>query len=125
MREHLWDRNLVLSSCPKEVSEFVKQWDFFGDILTKKYEGSAILLDPKADVEISEFSERGTYIIGGIVDKSNRLRTQELGYRLKRAAIKFEGKASKVPDRINILSEFICKNVEGTPLKSLIQQLHS
>lgn len=125
IREYFWDRNLVLASCPGEIIEFLNPNDFFGDVLPDKFQGDAILLDPNAEKEITQFEEDGTYIIGGIVDRSNRIRTAELGYDLPRRSIKLDGDAAAVPDRINALVRIICKNVLGTPLEESIQQSRS
>ena len=125
VREYLWDRNLVLASCPDEIVESLEPNDFFGDVLPNKFKGDAILLDPNAKEEITQFEEGGTYIIGGIVDRSNQIRTQELGYDLPRRSIRLGGDAAAVPDRINTLVRIICKNVLGTPLDKSILQSHS
>lgn len=120
VRDYLWDRNLVLASCPREVSDFLKPNDFFGDVLEGKYEGDAVLLDPNAEEEITGFGE-GTYVLGGIVDRSNRIRTNELGYDLPRRSIRFGGSQAHVPDRINLLVKIICLSSLGVPLRQAIQ----
>ena len=125
VREYLWDRNLVLASCPGEIVESLGPNDFFGDVLPDKFQGDAILLDPNAGEEINRFEEGGTYIIGGIVDRSNRIRTAELGYDLPRRSIRLDGDAAAIPDRINALVRIICENVLGTPLSKVILQSRS
>jgi Trm5-related predicted tRNA methylase len=87
VRDHLWDRNLVPASCPLPVAEFFADHDFFGDVLTGKFPGEAVLLDPNAPDEIKQFS--------------------------------------KVPDRLNLLVEIICRNLAGVPLRKAIQQSRS
>jgi tRNA (adenine9-N1/guanine9-N1)-methyltransferase len=121
VRRHLWDRNLVLARCPDEVKEAVNAVDFFGDILSRKYKDDAILLDPRAPLEISEFSSEGSYILGGIVDKSNQLRTRELGYDFPGRSIRVNASVSAVPDRINLLVNAICLNSLGVPLQKAIR----
>jgi tRNA (adenine9-N1/guanine9-N1)-methyltransferase len=125
IRDNLWDRNLVLASCPHEVAEFFANRGFFGDVLPGKFPGEAILLDPNAREELPAFNERGVYVLGGIVDKSNRIRTQTLGYDLPRASLRLEGRSSGVPDRLNLLAEIMCGNLAGTPLKKAIQRSRS
>ena len=125
IREHLWDRNLVLASCPKEISEFVKQWDFFGDILINKFIGDAVVLDPHGEVVLKKFEQNKVYILGGIVDKSNRMRTKELGYNLKGVRLELMGKSSNVPDRLNIITKVMCLSLNGESLETAIQQSRS
>ena len=125
IRDNLWDRNLVLASCPHEVAEFFANYGFFGDVLPGKFPGEAILLDPNAEDELLAFQERGVYVLGGIVDKSNRIRTQELGYDLPRASLRLKGKSSGVPDRLNLLAKIMCRNLAGAPLVKAIQQSRS
>ena len=122
VRDHLWDRNLVLASCPDRVAEHFRSLGFFGDILPDRYEGKAVLLDPHATEELRSFGE-GVYILGGIVDKSNRMRTQELGYELPRVSLKLHGRSSGVPDRLNLLVGIICRNVLGEPLDLAIRRV--
>lgn len=125
VRDNLWDRNMVLSSCPHEVAEFFANQHFFGDILPGKFPGEAVLLDPNAPRELENFEERGIYIVGGMVDKSNRMRTQELGYDISRRSLRLRGRASEVPDRLNLIIQIICRNLAGVPLKEAIRQSRS
>ena len=122
IREHLWDRNLVLASCPKEISEYIKQWDFFGDIFPNKFVGDAVVLDPHGKTILKKFEQNKVYILGGIVDKSNRMRTKELGYNLKGIRLELNNKVSEVPDRLNIITKIMCLSLEGMPLIEAIQQ---
>ncbi len=122
IREHLWDRNLVLASCPKEISEYIREWDFFGDILTDKFIGDAVVLDPHGETILKKFEQNKVYILGGIVDKSNRMRTKELAYNLEGVRLELNNKVSTVPDRLNIITKIMCLSLEGLPLVEAIQQ---
>ncbi|MBR9689599.1 MAG: hypothetical protein GOV01_01725 [Candidatus Altiarchaeota archaeon] len=121
----LWDRNLIIASSPPEVSEFVASKKFFGTVLKNKYEGTAVLLDPSAEDAIKKFEPDCAYIIGGIVDKSNRMRTRELGYSVPRVSLKLKNKSSNVSDRINHIVEAICRNLTGETLSDSIRQSRS
>ena len=122
IREHLWDRNLVLANCPTEISEYIKEWDFFGDIFTNKFKGDALVLDPHGETILKKFEQNKVYSLGGIVDKSNRMRTKEIGYNLKGGRLELNNKVSNVPDRLNIITKIMCLSLEGRSLGEAIQQ---
>ncbi|MBR9680531.1 MAG: hypothetical protein GOU98_01750 [Candidatus Altiarchaeota archaeon] len=125
IRDYLWDKNLVFASTPPEIQQWAKGREFFGEILTEKFEGDAIVLDPNAEDVIKNFSPKTNYLIGGIVDKSNRMRTTSLGYDLPRASLRLEGKSSNVSNRINHLVKAICRNLTGERLSEVTPRSRS
>lgn len=116
---------LTLASCPAPVAGEMRSRGFEGEILEGRYPGEAVLLDPRARDTLQGFSPQGTYILGGMVDKSNRMRTQSLGYSCPRAALRLDGRASAVPDRLNLLAKIFCLNLQGTSLPEAIRRSRS
>ena len=125
IRDYLWDKNLEIVSAPLEMEAWARDTNFFGKVSKEKFKGNAIVLDPNAESEIKKFDEKTNYIIGGIVDKSNRMRTSSLGYDLPRKSLRLEGKSSKVSNRINHIVEAICRNLAGEPLKEVTPRSRS
>ena len=125
LRDYLWDKNLVLASTPPEMQKWAKDTKFFGEVLTDKFEGDAIVLDPNAEDVIKKFDEKTNYLIGGIVDKSNRMRTTSMGYDLPRASLRLEGKSSNVSNRINHIVKAICRNLTGEALREVTPRSRS
>ena len=122
IRDFLWDRNLVFARAPAEVRELAGRTNFFGEVVEGKWKGEAIVLDPNAEEELKRFEEGKVYIIGGIVERDRRMRTTELGYDLPRASIRYKGKASLVPDRINLILKIACENLLGKELEKAIEE---
>jgi len=122
IRDYLWDRNLVFARAPAEIFSLAERTKFFGDIIPGMWEGKAVLLDPNAEEELKRFRENEVYIIGGIVERDRRMRTAELGYDLPRRSIKYRGKSSLVPDRINIILEIACRSLLGENMEKVIEE---
>ncbi len=78
------------------------------------------LLDPNAEKELRKVEPGRVYCIGGIVDKSNRLRTSELGVNAERIAIRFMGRSGYVPNRINQILEILGLIYRGTPVEEAV-----
>jgi Trm5-related predicted tRNA methylase len=113
---------LVLASCPAPVRERFGSEGFTGQILAGRYRGDAVLLDPRADETLAGFDKDITYIIGGMVDRSNRMRTSSLGYDCPRAALRLDGRSSNVSDRLNHIARAFCLNIKGTPLEKALRR---
>ena len=122
VRDTLWDGNLVFARAPPEVLKLAEAMSFSGEVISGMWEGEAVVLDPSADEEIKRFEENKSYIIGGIVERDRRMRTSELGYDLPRASLRLRGKASLVPDRINLIVRIMCENLAGKPLEKAIEE---
>ncbi len=116
LRNFLWDGNLRLVRAPPEVRRLAGELKFAGGFDPPE---EAVLLDPHAEEELRRFDPARSYVLGGIVDKSNRLRTRELGYS-ERRAIRLDGRIGDVPNRLNLLVRMMGMNLQGMPLKEAI-----
>ncbi len=119
------DKNLSLVSVPEDLAKKVSKWGFSGGISSEKAEGvNLVLLDPHADDVLKNVDLNKRYIIGGIVDKSRRIKTRSLWYDVPRKKLEFCGSTVGVPDRINLLIRILCENAKGIPIrKSIINNM--
>ncbi len=145
IRNYLWDECLVITNANPEFQELFSQATQNMRIQVPIYTFStsdylsrnsnllrrSVVLDPYADIDLSEDSVRyKVFIIGGILDKGNRLpRATERLYYLQsmdrlgipRRRIALRGSVMGVPERINRIVEIVLKHaVEGLDLEEAI-----
>ena len=145
IRRYLWDKCLVITnSCPEFFSMFnkaTKDMKIYMEILNSDTKSiiknldlakKAVVLDPYAteDLTDEEITKFKVFIIGGILDKGNRMpgATTKLYYseqlnelKIPRRRIALRGKVIGVPERINRIVEILLKNIiEGYSLEKAI-----
>ena len=121
LRNFYSDECLTISSVPEAIIPGLKALNFKGKILSEKLQSDElILLNPHASDVLEKVNPNFTYILGGIVDKSRRIKTHSLWYDVPQKRVEFKGSVVGVPDRINLLIKILCENSIGVPLQTSI-----
>ncbi len=132
-RNWMTERNLIFTSVPEEFFHKFKLRisDFRGDMFVSSFEeilpkDKVAVLDPLGEEELERkhFSEFKYFVIGGIVDKGERLKgaTSEMGKGFPRIRISLRGSTLGVPDRINRILEICVNFYLGEPLEEAIKK---
>lgn len=121
IRKFYSDEHLTLASFPEEFLPEVVKMKFKGGILSGKFiSRELIVMDPHSKTSMSSFDAEKIYLIGGIVDKSRSIKTQNLWYDAPSQKIEFENSKVGVPDRINLIIRILCETSKGKSLDSAI-----
>ncbi|RLG88685.1 MAG: hypothetical protein DRO15_02275 [Thermoprotei archaeon] len=145
VRQYLWDRCLIITNpCPEFLSMFSKatkgmriQINIQNTSTKRLLEDldlveKAVVLDPYANEDLTddEVIKFKVFIIGGILDKGNRMprATTKLYYseqlnelEIPRKRITLRGAIVGVPERINRIVQILLKNIiEGYSLEKAI-----
>ncbi|HDR53308.1 MAG TPA: hypothetical protein ENN60_01365 [archaeon] len=122
-RRHGPGVTLDITSVPEELLPTLQRFNLSGEILkTQATYPDMVLLDPHAEETLNRVEPGTAYIIGGIVDKSRRIRTRSLWYDVPRMSLKLKGSVIGVPDRINILVGILCENHSGLFMEEAIMK---
>ena len=113
VRNFFTPENFVLIGNNQVSNEFLKKYSIKTAILENVEPDSVIVLDPQGEKEFSheEVSHDTVIVIGGIVDKSQRLEgiTAKIFPDSRHRKITLNGETEIVPDRINEIAKIVCE----------------